>query len=114
MFKFLNPFKKNEPYKEPENPNQGSWVHVCIIKNKNRFGFYLNGKPQKSKGNWTVDFWSKGFITDNDVDPKHKMIYQIDGKVVKDKPEGEFEKIVVVPGKLINFITKKNKKKKGK
>ena len=37
------------------------------------------------------------------------MIYQIDGKIVKEKPEGKFEKVVTVPGKLMNFITKVSK-----
>ncbi len=34
------------------------------------------------------------------------MIYQIDGKNVKEKPIGVFKKVVEVPNKLKNFITK--------
>ena len=33
------------------------------------------------------------------------MIYQINGKRVKNKPKGKFAKVVTVPGKLMNFIT---------
>jgi len=33
------------------------------------------------------------------------MIYQLNGKKVKNKPIGTFTKIVVIPGKLKNYIT---------
>lgn len=38
------------------------------------------------------------------------MIYQINGKAVNHKPLGYFLKVVTVPGKLMNFITKDRKK----
>lgn len=38
------------------------------------------------------------------------MIYQIDGKNVKEEPKGNFKRIVVIPGKLKNFITKEGDK----
>ncbi len=38
------------------------------------------------------------------------MLYQLDGKVVKEEPKGDFKKIVIIPGKLKNFITEGDKK----
>lgn len=39
------------------------------------------------------------------------MLYQLNGKVVKKEPKGNFKKIVVIPGKLKNFITEEGDKK---
>jgi len=37
------------------------------------------------------------------------MLYQLNGKNVKEEPKGKFLRVVEVPGKLKNYITKEPK-----